>query len=104
MCSANYFIFGAYKVHFMHDHSMKLPVCGSNGPTFIVSPKCFLNGHLGVAGTLAKAHKIVNDTHTFLYGDSPDPSCNCCLHVADCLGIVFVHCPPDNPKSKPLGV
>ena len=53
MFSANYFIVIAYYVQFLHDHSTKLPVCGSNSPIFMFSPKCVPDDPLGVAGILA---------------------------------------------------
>ena len=37
---------------------------------------------------LQAADKIVNVTNAFIYGDCPDPDCNCCLHVTNCLGLL----------------
>ena len=53
MLSANCFTFGAYYFQSVHDHSTELPVCRSDCPTFMFSPKCVPNDPLGVAGTLA---------------------------------------------------
>ena len=84
----------SYLVHipFVHDHFTKLPVCRSKSPIFIFSPKCVLNDPLGVAGTLAcGARNCQWHEYIPLYGDCPDPGCNSCLQVTDCLGAVFVH-------------
>ena len=84
----------SYLVHipFVHDHFTKLPVCRSETPTFMFSPKCVLNDPLGVAGTLAcGAGNCQWHEYIPLYGDCPDPGCNSCLQVTDCLGLVFVY-------------
>ena len=63
------------------------PLCRSDSPTFIITPRCV---PFGVAATQT-ARENVNDTNTFLYGDCHNPGCNCCLQVTDCLGLVFVY-------------
>ena len=40
---------------------------------------------------LHTSRKIVNDSHTFLLGDLPDLSCDCCLQFTYCLRIVLIH-------------
>ena len=60
---------------------------------------------LGFQEHLQTVREIVNGTNTFLYGDCPDPGCNYCLQVTDCLGVVFVHSVLQiNPKVKTCGV
>ena len=40
---------------------------------------------------LHTSRKIVNDSHTFLLGDLPDLSCDCCLQITYCLRILLIH-------------
>ena len=40
---------------------------------------------------LHTSRKIVNDSHTFLLGDLPDLSCDCCLQFTYHLRIVLIH-------------
>ena len=50
---------------------------------------------LALEAHLQAAHETVNDTSTFLYGDCPDPGCNCCLQVTDCFRTIGLS---DNPQ------
>ena len=76
----------------------------------IVRFVCFLQNvfqttPLVLQAYLQEAREIVNDTKTFLCGDCPDPGCNCCFEVTDCLGVVFVHSVlQTTPKVKFCGV
>ena len=43
--------------------------------------------------------KSVNDSHTFLLGDLPDLSCDCCLQFTCCLRIVPIHIVLEIPQQ-----
>jgi len=58
----------------------------------IVRFVCFLQNvfqttPLVLQAYLQEAREIVNDTKTFLYGDCPDPGCNCCFQLTIVWGL-----------------